>query len=161
MNRPRAADDFAAIRTRMEELRREREGAQAAESDLQRDPPTHRTRAVRWPPSDQSWTQGCGGCANLVQAAIRSRSAQLVSARRPQQLSPRVPAPVLLADAGMMHGYDRADCASIDAPWFIQISEQPHTRTGAFRARLSAEGEDMKTADFYQGTADAMGVGRR
>jgi len=29
---------------------------------------------------------------------------------------------------------------------------------GAFRAKLSAEGDDMKTADFYQGTADAMGV---
>ena len=52
VNRPRAADDFATIRARMEELRREREGAQAAESDLQRDPPTHGTRAVRWPPSE-------------------------------------------------------------------------------------------------------------
>jgi hypothetical protein len=29
MNRPRAADDFATIRARMEELRREREGAAA------------------------------------------------------------------------------------------------------------------------------------
>jgi hypothetical protein len=33
----------------MEELRRGREGAQVAESGLQRDPSMHRTRAVRWP----------------------------------------------------------------------------------------------------------------
>jgi hypothetical protein len=52
VNRPRAADDFVTIRARMEELRREREGAQAAESDLQRDAPTHRARSVRWPPSE-------------------------------------------------------------------------------------------------------------
>jgi hypothetical protein len=54
VNRPRAADDFATIRARMEELRREREGAQAAESDLQRDPPMPRARSVRWPPSESS-----------------------------------------------------------------------------------------------------------
>jgi hypothetical protein len=52
VNRPRAADDFTIIRARMEELRREREGAQAAVSDLQRDPPMHRARTVRWPPSE-------------------------------------------------------------------------------------------------------------
>jgi len=52
VNRPRAADDFAIIRARMEELRREREGAQAAESDLQHDPPMHRARTVRWPPAE-------------------------------------------------------------------------------------------------------------
>ena len=34
VNRPRAADDFATIRARMEELRREREGAHAAENEL-------------------------------------------------------------------------------------------------------------------------------
>ena len=51
--RPRAADDFATIRARMEELRRERAGAQAAESDL-RDPPMHRDRSERWPPSEIS-----------------------------------------------------------------------------------------------------------
>jgi hypothetical protein len=52
VTRPRAADDFAAIRARMEELRREREGAQAAESDLQQDPPMHRARTARWQPSE-------------------------------------------------------------------------------------------------------------
>jgi hypothetical protein len=38
MNRPRAADDFATIRARMEVLRREREVAQAAEGELKPDP---------------------------------------------------------------------------------------------------------------------------
>jgi hypothetical protein len=57
MTRPRAADDFSAIRARMEELRRERAGAQAAESDL-RDPPMHRDRSVRWPPSEMSEEPG-------------------------------------------------------------------------------------------------------
>ena len=52
MNRPRAADDFATIRARMEELRHEREGTQAAESDLQRELPINRARGLRWPPSE-------------------------------------------------------------------------------------------------------------
>jgi hypothetical protein len=52
VNRPRAADDFATIRARMEELRRGREGLQATESDLQRDPLFHRARSLRWPPSE-------------------------------------------------------------------------------------------------------------
>ena len=39
MTQPRAADDFAMIRARMKELRRERERAEAAESELQSDPP--------------------------------------------------------------------------------------------------------------------------
>jgi hypothetical protein len=39
MNRPRAADDFATIRARMEELRREREVVQAPASDLPPDQP--------------------------------------------------------------------------------------------------------------------------
>ena len=37
MNRPRAADDFATIRARLEELRREREAAQAPKSKAQSD----------------------------------------------------------------------------------------------------------------------------
>jgi hypothetical protein len=52
VTRPRAADDFATIRARMEELRRDREGAQAAESDLQQDPPMHRARTARSQPSE-------------------------------------------------------------------------------------------------------------
>ena len=40
MNQPRAADDFATIRARMEELRRERKQALAAESEAKSDPPT-------------------------------------------------------------------------------------------------------------------------
>ena len=46
MTRPRAADDFSAIRARMEELRRERAGPQAAESELQQDQPMHRARSA-------------------------------------------------------------------------------------------------------------------
>ena len=38
MTRPRAADDFAAIRARMKELRYERERAEAAEIELRGDP---------------------------------------------------------------------------------------------------------------------------
>jgi hypothetical protein len=37
VSRPRAADDFATIRARMEELRREREAAQVSASDLPRE----------------------------------------------------------------------------------------------------------------------------
>jgi hypothetical protein len=50
MNRPRAADDFATIRARMEELRREREGTKPGEKGAQRDAPLPRGGAIRWPP---------------------------------------------------------------------------------------------------------------
>ena len=40
MNRPLVADDFAAIRARMEELRLERKRADAGKRDLRSDPPT-------------------------------------------------------------------------------------------------------------------------
>jgi hypothetical protein len=52
MEPARAADDFATIRARMEELHRERKGAQSTESDLQQDPPMHRARTARWQPSE-------------------------------------------------------------------------------------------------------------
>jgi hypothetical protein len=53
VTRPRAADDLAAIRARMEELRREREeGAQTAEGELERDLAIRRARTVTWPPSE-------------------------------------------------------------------------------------------------------------
>jgi hypothetical protein len=48
MSRPRAADDFATIRARMEELRREREAAHAVESELQWDPPMRSNRNAYW-----------------------------------------------------------------------------------------------------------------
>jgi hypothetical protein len=54
VNRPRAADDFAAIRARMEELRREREGTRPGENDPQRGAPIPRGGATRWPPSENS-----------------------------------------------------------------------------------------------------------
>jgi hypothetical protein len=58
VNRPRAADDFAAIRARMEELRREREGAEPSEKDGRRDPRTYRGRDVRWQASEISTGPG-------------------------------------------------------------------------------------------------------
>ena len=58
MNRPRSADDFATIRARMEELRREREQAQASEGDLPCDRPIPRARTDRWPPREISEEPG-------------------------------------------------------------------------------------------------------
>ena len=58
VNRSRAADDFATIRARMKELRRERERAQAPEADLPCDPPTPRARTDRWPPREISEEPG-------------------------------------------------------------------------------------------------------
>ena len=43
-----AADNFAMIRARMIELRRERERAEAAESELQSDPPVRPARIGYW-----------------------------------------------------------------------------------------------------------------
>jgi hypothetical protein len=52
MNRPRAADDFAAIRARMEELRRKREGAHLSARSSQLDPLVRRGRIERWSPEE-------------------------------------------------------------------------------------------------------------
>ena len=48
MTQPRAADDFAMIRVRIKELRRERERAEATASELQSDPPAHPARIGYW-----------------------------------------------------------------------------------------------------------------
>jgi hypothetical protein len=48
VTRPRAADDFATIRARIEELRRERDAAQVVEADVQREPRTYRGGDVHW-----------------------------------------------------------------------------------------------------------------
>ena len=48
MTRPRAADDFATIRARMKELRGARERAEAAEIELQGDPPRRPDRIGYW-----------------------------------------------------------------------------------------------------------------
>jgi hypothetical protein len=58
MTRPRAADDFTTIRARMKELRLERERAEAAESELEWDPPMHRDRSKRWPSPEISKEPG-------------------------------------------------------------------------------------------------------
>ena len=52
MAQTRAADDFATIRARLDELRREREEAQAAESELHRDTQPYRGQDVRWTASE-------------------------------------------------------------------------------------------------------------
>jgi hypothetical protein len=54
MTRPRSADDFATIRARMEELRRERKRAQASEDDLPCDRLIPRGRTDCWPPGEVS-----------------------------------------------------------------------------------------------------------
>ena len=79
MNRPRAADDFATIKGRMEELRREREGAEAADSARQRDVPMPRGRSIRWPLLES--TEGQAGSANLDQV-LRSERDRPWYARR-------------------------------------------------------------------------------
>jgi hypothetical protein len=48
MSRPRAAEDFAAIRARLEELRREREAAHSTEGELQSDRPMRSNRNADW-----------------------------------------------------------------------------------------------------------------
>jgi len=58
VTRPRAPDDFATIRARMEDLQRERERAHASESDLLSDPPAGRGRTDRWTPGGISATPG-------------------------------------------------------------------------------------------------------
>jgi len=56
-------------------------------------------------------------------------------------------------------GYWTLDpCRTFSAKRRRSSSEQPHTRRGAFRARLFEEDKDMNTADFYHGTADIIGV---
>jgi len=58
VNRPRAADDFATIRARMEELRREREGARASERNLQLNPLARRGGTERLSPGEISTEPG-------------------------------------------------------------------------------------------------------
>lgn len=48
MNRPRAADDFATIRARMDELRRECERGEAGQTEVQSDPPMRPRRSAYW-----------------------------------------------------------------------------------------------------------------
>ena len=63
----RAADDFETIRTRMEELRREREGTKPSDKEAPRHPPMPRGGAVRWPPSEIG--EGSGRARQAVPGA--------------------------------------------------------------------------------------------
>jgi hypothetical protein len=68
VDRLRAADDFATIRARMKELRRERERTQAAEIELQGDPPGGRSRTDCWPPGEVG-----AGPGRVRQSGLRKR----------------------------------------------------------------------------------------
>src|SRR5215472_15258713 len=57
-HQPRAADDFAAIRARMEEIRREREGTKPSDQDAQRHTPIPRGGAIRRPAYETSGGPG-------------------------------------------------------------------------------------------------------
>jgi hypothetical protein len=93
MNRPRAADDFAAIRARMEELRREREAVQAPDSDL---PRNLSMRAARYGNGSQrEISAATGQVRQLAQYAARSRAGPLVSVQSvPATPRPSVGAPL-------------------------------------------------------------------
>ena len=58
MNQPRAADDFATIRARLEELRRDREGVHASERNLQLNPSVRRGGTERSSPGEISTEPG-------------------------------------------------------------------------------------------------------
>jgi hypothetical protein len=58
VTKPRAADDFATIRARLEELRRERETVHASESETKPDPPMRPNRNGYW--SQQKISAGPG-----------------------------------------------------------------------------------------------------
>jgi hypothetical protein len=88
VNRPRAADDFATIRARMEELRREREVAHAAESEAKSDTPMRSYRNGYW--SQQEFSAGQGGSDNLARYAARAgRRFVGLSVSDPDQTRPR------------------------------------------------------------------------
>ena len=78
MNRPRAAEDFATIRARMEELRRERATAHAMEGELQSDRPIRPNRNADW------WQREISGGPGRVRQSgpirTRLRRALLISA---------------------------------------------------------------------------------
>ena len=71
MIQPRAADDFAMIRTRMKELRRERERAQAAEAELRQE--VRCGRSERLPSEEISAGSGRVGQSGLGKQLDRGR----------------------------------------------------------------------------------------
>ena len=78
MTKPRAADDFATIRARLEELRREREAVYASESETKPDPPMRPNRNGYC--SQQEINAGGGGSDRLALYAARSRPEFSISA---------------------------------------------------------------------------------
>jgi hypothetical protein len=122
-NRPRAADDFAAIRARMEELRREREETKRGEGDGQRDVSMSRGGAIRWVPSETSAGPGRvrqpGPHAARLREDYWSRRKRSRSTR-PQRrgaVSRRVaPLPAQAASALVVRAARRAFRASCSSP---------------------------------------------
>jgi len=80
MTRPRAADDFTAIRARMKELRYERERAEAAEIELRGDPTGGGGTAEQTAGGPERSARGRDGSVNPAQRAVRSRPGLLISA---------------------------------------------------------------------------------
>jgi hypothetical protein len=75
MAQTRAADDFATIRARMEELRRERERRETGQTEAQSDP-------VMRSPTGRMGSLGLGrtGIADPAQSAARSKAGLSISA---------------------------------------------------------------------------------
>ena len=69
MDRPRAADDFATIRARMDELSRERGRAKLSNEDVRRDASMPRGGSIRWP--HQRVSSRPGQVADLVKGVAR------------------------------------------------------------------------------------------
>jgi hypothetical protein len=69
MDRPRAADDFATIRARMDELSRERGRAKLSNEDVRRDASMPRGGSIRRP--HQRSARGRDRCADLVKGVAR------------------------------------------------------------------------------------------
>jgi hypothetical protein len=72
VNGPRAADDFAMIRARLDELRREREQGKPGGKDAQPDLLLPRGVSIPWPPSETTArpgrvpSSGPGACLSSV-----------------------------------------------------------------------------------------------
>jgi hypothetical protein len=78
MSRPRAADDFATIRSRIDELRREREAAQVPAGELPRNRP-HAPPNMETGVSERSPLRP-DSSSNLPRHQSRWRSGLLISA---------------------------------------------------------------------------------
>jgi len=79
MTRPRAADDFATIRARVEKLRREAEQVEGGQTDLRSAPPMRPYRSIYWSDGEVGRAEPGSPIQPNPQAA-RSRGAFLILA---------------------------------------------------------------------------------